>query len=124
MLMFYLIVLRLVHIVASVCWAGGAFIFFLFVEPTAKALAPGGQQFVQTGDVVRVILTNTDGMAHDLFIPDLGVRTSPVSRIGERAEIVFEVRDAPPGVYACYCTSPGHRQAGQEGRLIVEGNAP
>lgn len=45
--MFYLIVLRLVHIVASVCWAGGAFIFFLFVEPTAKALAPSGQQFVQ-----------------------------------------------------------------------------
>ena len=47
MLMFYLIVLRLVHVVASVCWAGGAFIFFLFVEPTAKALAPTGMQFVQ-----------------------------------------------------------------------------
>jgi uncharacterized membrane protein len=39
--------LRFVHIVASVCWAGGAFIFFLFVEPTAKALAPAGMQFVQ-----------------------------------------------------------------------------
>ena len=43
----YLIVLRLVHVVASVCWAGGAFIFFLFVEPTAKALAPTGMQFVE-----------------------------------------------------------------------------
>ena len=43
----YLIVLRLVHIVASVCWAGGAFIHFLFVEPTAKALAPDGMRFVQ-----------------------------------------------------------------------------
>src|SRR4030065_942280 len=43
----YLIVLRLVHIVASVCWAGGGFIFFLFVEPTARALAPDGRQFVQ-----------------------------------------------------------------------------
>jgi uncharacterized membrane protein len=47
MLMFYLIVLRLVHVVASVCWAGGGFIFFLFVEPTAKSLAPMGMQFVQ-----------------------------------------------------------------------------
>ncbi len=43
----YLLVLRFVHIVASVCWAGGGFIFFLFVEPTAKALAPTGIQFVQ-----------------------------------------------------------------------------
>jgi uncharacterized membrane protein len=42
-----LLVLRFIHIVASVCWAGGAFIFFLFVEPTAKALAPTGMQFVQ-----------------------------------------------------------------------------
>lgn len=42
-----LLVLRLIHIVASVCWAGGGFIFFLFVEPTAKALAPAGMQFVQ-----------------------------------------------------------------------------
>ena len=47
MLIFYLIVLRFVHVVASVCWAGGSFIFFLFVEPTAKKLAPTGMQFVQ-----------------------------------------------------------------------------
>jgi len=79
---------------------------------------------VQPGDVVRVILTNTDGMLHDLFIPDLGVRTSPVAKIGERAEMVFEASDAPPGSYAYYCTSPGHRQAGQEGQLIVAGSAP
>jgi uncharacterized membrane protein len=43
----YLVVLRLIHIVSSVCWAGGAAIFFLFVGPTAKALAPDGMQFVQ-----------------------------------------------------------------------------
>jgi uncharacterized membrane protein len=46
MLVYYLLVLRFIHIVASVCWAGGGFIFFLFVEPTAKALAPTGMQFV------------------------------------------------------------------------------
>jgi len=43
----YLIILRLVHVIASVCWAGGGFIFFLFIEPTAKALAPSGMQFVE-----------------------------------------------------------------------------
>jgi nitrite reductase (NO-forming) len=79
---------------------------------------------VQPGDVVRVILTNTDGMSHDWFQPELGVRTPPVMKIGESAETVFEVSDVPPGVYAYYCTSPGHRQAGQEGKLIVAGSAP
>ena len=47
MLLTYLLVLRLIHVVASVCWAGGAFIYFLFITPTAKALAPTGMQFVQ-----------------------------------------------------------------------------
>lgn len=47
MFVIYLLVLRLIHIIASVCWAGGGFIFFLFVEPTAKALAPTGMEFVQ-----------------------------------------------------------------------------
>jgi uncharacterized membrane protein len=47
MLAAYLLVLRFVHVIASVCWAGGGFIFFLFIEPTAKALAPAGMQFVQ-----------------------------------------------------------------------------
>lgn len=47
MFVYYLFILRLVHVVASVCWAGGAFMFFLFIEPTAKALAPTGMQFVE-----------------------------------------------------------------------------
>jgi len=47
MQMFYLIVLRFVHVIASVCWAGGGFVAFLFVEPTAKDLEPAGMQFLQ-----------------------------------------------------------------------------
>lgn len=43
----YLIVLRFVHVVASLCWAGGGFINYLFLEPTAKALAPAGIEFIQ-----------------------------------------------------------------------------
>jgi uncharacterized membrane protein len=42
-----LLFLRFVHIVASVCWVGGMLTMFLFIEPTAKALAPTGLQFVQ-----------------------------------------------------------------------------
>jgi len=45
--MYYLIVLRFVHVVASVCWAGGGFVTFLFIEPTAKSLEGFGMQFMQ-----------------------------------------------------------------------------
>jgi uncharacterized membrane protein len=43
----YLIVLRIIHIVAGVCWVGGAFMYFLFLEPSVKATAPGSGQFMQ-----------------------------------------------------------------------------
>ena len=46
MQMFYLIVLRFVHVIASVCWAGGGFVNFLFIGPTARDLAPAGMQFL------------------------------------------------------------------------------
>ena len=74
---------------------------------------------VHPGDVVRVVLVNGDGMPHDLFLPDFNARTSYVSKIGEKTEIVFEVGDMQPGTYVYYCTVTGHRQAGQEGKLIV-----
>ncbi len=41
-----LIILRFVHVVSSVCWAGGGFVTFLFLEPTAKDLEPAGRQFI------------------------------------------------------------------------------
>ena len=74
---------------------------------------------VQPGDVVRVILINGDGMPHDIFLPDFEVKSEYVSKIGDQTEITFEVGDRQPGTYVYYCTVPGHRQAGQEGKLIV-----
>ena len=43
----YLIVLRIVHFVGGTCWVGGAIIYHLLLEPTAKATAPGSRQFMQ-----------------------------------------------------------------------------
>lgn len=74
---------------------------------------------VRPGSVVRIILINGDGMVHDLFIPDLDEKTDYVRKIGEQAEITFETGDIQPGPYVYYCTLPGHRKAGQEGKLIV-----
>jgi len=74
---------------------------------------------VEPGSVVRIILINGDGMPHDLFIPDLDVKTEYVKKIGEQTEIVFEVGDMQSGSFAYYCTLPGHRKAGQEGKMII-----
>ena len=74
---------------------------------------------VEPGAVLRIILLNGDGMQHDLFLPDFNAKTSFVSKIGDRTEIIFAVGDVEPGSYVYYCTVPGHRQAGQEGNLVV-----
>jgi uncharacterized membrane protein len=42
----YLIVLRVLHIGAAVFWVGSFFLFFGFIEPTAKALGPGAGPFM------------------------------------------------------------------------------
>ena len=75
---------------------------------------------VPQGAVVRIILINGDGMVHDLFIPDLDEKTEYVRKLGEQKEIIFEVGNMQPGSFVYYCTLPGHRKAGQEGKLIVE----
>jgi len=74
---------------------------------------------VRVGDIVRVMLTNGDGMQHDLFLPDFDAQTPYVMGKGDQAEVIFEVKDKPAGAFVYYCTVPGHRQAGQEGKLIV-----
>ena len=43
----YVIVLRLLHIVAGVFWVGGAWMVVGFLEPTASASAPEGPKFLQ-----------------------------------------------------------------------------
>lgn len=74
---------------------------------------------VEPETIVRIILINGDGMPHDLFIPELDVKTDYVKKIGEPTKIAFEIGNLQPGSYVYYCTLPGHRKAGQEGKLIV-----
>jgi len=72
----------------------------------------------QPGDKVRVTLINADGMSHDFAIPDLNAQTTLVTAKGQTTDVVFETSDS--GEFAYSCTVPGHRQAGMEGRLIVQ----
>lgn len=75
---------------------------------------------VQPGAFVRVTLVNGDGMAHDLYLPDFDAKTALIFSKGDTTELTFTVGENQTGTYVYYCTQPGHRQAGQEGKLIVE----
>jgi nitrite reductase (NO-forming) len=72
---------------------------------------------VQPGDTTELIIINGDGMPHDLAIPDLDVQIATVNSQGQTRSAVFEVGEA--GSYTYYCTIPGHRQAGMEGKLVA-----
>lgn len=76
------------------------------------------------GDTVRLIMINGDGILHDLALPDLDAQSEAISKKDDQTEVVFTV--TPAGEYAYFCTLPGHRQAGMEGRLLVAdvGQAP
>jgi nitrite reductase (NO-forming) len=76
---------------------------------------------VPQGSTVQVLLTNGDGMQHDLFFPDFDARSDPVIGKGDQVELVFQVTAGQLGNHVYYCTFPGHRQAGQEGKLVVDG---
>ena len=41
-----IILLRILHVIAGILWAGGAIHYLLFIEPTAKATAPESQKFM------------------------------------------------------------------------------
>jgi uncharacterized membrane protein len=43
----YMIVFRIVHILAGIAWAGSVFLFVLFVQPSVAAIAPAGAPFMR-----------------------------------------------------------------------------
>jgi nitrite reductase (NO-forming) len=72
---------------------------------------------VAPGAVVEIRLINGDGAVHDWAVPELGAYTDQIA--GKDKETVLTFKAGNTGSYVYYCTVPGHRQAGMEGRLIV-----
>lgn len=65
----------------------------------------------------RMVLINRGFSTHNLTIDELGVEL--VVARGRTGEVTLE--GVPPGTYTFYCSISGHRLAGMEGTLIVEG---
>lgn len=77
---------------------------------------------VNVGDIVQVGLVNNDGIEHDVVFPDFKAGTDKVNRKGASSVTVFRARKAGEFVY--FCSLPGHRQAGMEGKINVGGAKP
>jgi nitrite reductase (NO-forming) len=74
---------------------------------------------VNEGDVVQVSLVNNDGIEHDVVFPDFSAGTDRVARKGASSVTVFRADKA--GDFSYFCSLPGHRQAGMEGKIVVGG---
>ena len=66
---------------------------------------------------MQVTLINNDGVEHDVVFPDFGAGTDKVARKGASSVTVF--RADKSGEFPYFCSLPGHRQAGMEGKLMV-----
>jgi plastocyanin len=76
----------------------------------APSEAPAGQ--------VSVELVNEGAIEHDVVIEELGDQAVAAAGGGETATGQVGLQ---PGAYTYYCSVPGHRAAGMEGTLTVEG---
>ncbi len=73
------------------------------------------------GDTVELVLKSGEGAEHDLVIPELKVTSAKFSAGSGKVTLRFKVTRA--GSFTYYCSIPGHRQIGMEGKLQVSGPA-
>ncbi len=72
----------------------------------------------EEGEVVRITIVNGETLVHDIMMEQLGVKSDEVLDVGDRANITFTA--VADDIY--FCTIPGHRAAGMEGRFEIVGD--
>ncbi len=75
--------------------------------------------WARTGEMVRITIVNGELMVHDVALEKAGVKSTQILDKGATANITFRAERSD--VY--YCSVPGHRLAGMEGRLDVTDEA-
>lgn len=71
---------------------------------------------LQPGEKVKVIFKNTGEARHDFVIEGLNTKTKVIAP-GTSDTVEFTAPDT--GTYTFYCSVPGHREAGMEGKLVT-----
>ena len=71
--------------------------------------------WARTGETVRITIVNGELMVHDIALEKLDVKSAQILDKGASTSITFKAN----GSDTYYCSLPGHRAAGMEGRLDV-----
>ncbi len=74
------------------------------------------------GQGVQITLINGEGAEHDITLPDENARSPRVTGKGASTTIAFRAGKA--GDYLYWCSLPGHRLAGMEGKFVVTAQPP
>lgn len=72
---------------------------------------------VHEGETVQINLINGEGAQHDIVVDQYAARTNLVLGIGASSTLSFTADKAGEFIY--FCSVPGHREAGMEGRIQV-----
>ena len=72
---------------------------------------------VHQGETVQINLVNGEGAQHDIVIDQFGARSDMVVGKGASSSLSFTANKT--GEFTYYCSVPGHRAAGMEGRIQV-----
>ncbi|MCP4616507.1 MAG: nitrite reductase, copper-containing [Bradyrhizobium sp.] len=76
------------------------------------------------GQVVQVTLINGEGAEHDIVFDNQGPAGSSAHIVGKGASTSIAFPAAKAGDYAYYCSVPGHRLSGMEGKFLVSPQPP
>jgi nitrite reductase (NO-forming) len=72
---------------------------------------------VHEGETVQINIINGEGAEHDIVVDQYGVRSSRVIGKGAGSAVTFTA--SKTGEFVYFCSAPGHREAGMEGRIQV-----
>ncbi|MFW6053335.1 MAG: multicopper oxidase domain-containing protein, partial [Persicimonas sp.] len=74
---------------------------------------------VDKGDTVKVTLINKENMAHDFAVEGPDLKSESLMKVNERTTLEFTAESND----TYFCSIPGHRQAGMEGKIVVSGGS-
>lgn len=76
------------------------------------------------GQVVQVTLINGEGAEHDIVFADQGPAGTSSHIVGKGASTSIAFVASKAGDYLYYCSVPGHRLAGMEGKFLITPQPP
>src|SRR5436190_18902445 len=76
--------------------------------------------WAKTGENVRITIVNGELMVHDITLEKHNVRSAQILDKGATSSVTFKAKESD----AYFCSLPGHRAAGMEGRLEVSDQPP